>query len=132
MSRSEAPPRLPEDLRAAGLVLDRGHVGEVDRLLEITESEAARQLLAAWRAAPEFEFVVVCGKLHAKGGAVFGGLARTQADAMTLFAVTTNRFDRLAKRAGGFSSAWVLLLDADRLEPFRSLAATLQTAQASA
>ncbi|MDA8110238.1 MAG: hypothetical protein M0015_16675 [Betaproteobacteria bacterium] len=123
---------LPADTRAAGLALDRVHVELVADLLAEVKSKDARRLLELWRDRVEFEFVVLAGELYRGLGGVAGGLARTRQDALGLFKFSMTRLSRAAGRSGGFTSAWVLLLEPENADEFKALAAELQLAQGSA
>lgn len=126
--RATGARRMPNNLRMCGVVLDREHAGELERLTDIIISENARAAIAKWRASIDrFPFLVLGGTLHTTQGQSIAGLAADWDSAKKMIAYTFLRFEEVSEqRRLPFSIAWFLLLPDELITDAHALAAMLQ------
>jgi hypothetical protein len=126
--------RLPSNLRMAAIVADSAHVHLAPELIRLTHSEEAVALLALWkRRIEDTPYLIVAGEMHKPRGGIVGGLAQDWQHALTLFRLTKSRLDDVASAGGGnFTSAWVFLLDAERVQEVQAIIAQTQSVEGRA
>jgi hypothetical protein len=121
----------PRNLAAAGLVFDREHLPDSERMAGIVPNRDALALIRGWQRSEEFRFLVIGGPLH-KRRHVIGGMACDLAGAMRLFRIVCQHFDRMAANRRSFTSAWFLVASEPTQAAFREAGAAMQAVEGSA